>query len=117
MSGIFEALVSIATAAATQATARTARRLVWSAAAVLCLVIGFAFAAGAGYEALADAYGTLMAKLLIAGTFLIVGLGIFAVMAIQKARKRRLAAQSGPTTAMAAAFAMGLMSGLGRRRK
>jgi uncharacterized protein (TIGR03382 family) len=117
MSGIFEAIASIATAAATEATARTAKRLVLGAAAVLCLLLGVGFAAAAGYEALAIGYGTLTAKLIVAGGFLLVGLIIFAVMAIQKSQRKRQAAESGPTTAMAVAFAMGLLSGLGRRRK
>lgn len=117
MSGILEAIANIATAAATEATARTAKRLVLGAAAVLCLLLGVVFAAAAGYEALALAYGTLMAKLIIAGVFLLVGLVIFAVMAIRKSQKQRKAAETGPTTALAVAFAMGLLSGLGRRRK
>jgi hypothetical protein len=116
MSGIFAALTSIATAAATEATARTARKLVWAAVASICLLIGVAFAAAAGYEALAIAYGPLMAKLFIAGAFLIAGLAIFAVMALRKSQQRRQAATSGTTTTVAVAFAMGLLSGLGRRK-
>lgn len=116
MSGILQALASIATAAATEATARTLRRIVWLAVAGLFILIGIAFGAAAGYEALAIAYGTLMAKLIIAGAFLLVGLGIWVVVAIRSNQRRRQTATSGNSTTAAVAFAIGLMSGLGRKR-
>ena len=117
MSAILQALAGIATAAATEATARSVRRFALGAVAALSLLIGIAFAAAAGYEALAIAYGTLAAKLIIAGSFVLVGLAIIVFMSVQKARRKREAAQSGQTTTMAVAFAMGLLSGLGRRGK
>ena len=116
MSAILEALASIATAAATEAAARNARRIVWGGAAVLCLLVGFVFAASAGYEALVVAVGSLAAKLMLAGVFLIVGLIILVVLQIRKSQRRQQAKESGPTTALAVAFAMGLLSGFGRRK-
>lgn len=117
MSGLLEALTSIATAAATQATAKVVQRLALGAVAVLCLLLGIGFAFAAGYDALAIAFDPLTAKLIIAGVFILIGLAILLVMSIQKARQRRKSAEGGQTTAMAVAFAMGLLSGIGHRGK
>jgi len=115
MSGVFGALASIATAVAAQATARTLKKLAWTALAAVFILIGVAFAAAAGYDALVIALGPRTAKLISAGVFVLVGLIIY-VSANYSGRTRRRPAESGDATTAAVAFAMGLLSGIGRRR-
>ncbi|MCX5497721.1 hypothetical protein OSH11_23685 [Kaistia dalseonensis] len=116
MSGLLEALASIATATAAQATVRTLRHFAWSALAALFILVGIGFTASAGFEALVMVYGSLAAKLIVAAVFLIIGLVIFIAMAISKNQRRRQAPASSDATASAIAFAIGLMGGMGRRR-
>ncbi|MCX5478358.1 hypothetical protein OSH08_05045 [Kaistia geumhonensis] len=115
MSGIFAALASVATAVATEATARTLKKLAWMALAAVFILLGVAFAGAAGYDALVVALGPRTAKLIFAGTFVLIGL-IIMVSVNYGGRSRRRRPESGDTTTAAVAFAMGLLSGLGRRR-
>ena len=115
MNGVLGALASVATAVAAQATARLIKKLAWTALAAVFILIGVAFAAAAGYDALAFALGPRTAKLIFAGAFVLVGLVIIVSVNYGTSRRRR-PAETGDTTTAAVAFAMGLLSGIGRRR-
>ncbi len=115
MNGVLGALASVATAVAAQATARLVKKLAWTALAAVFILIGVAFAAAAGYDALAFALGPRTAKLIFAGAFVLVGLVIIVAVNYGTSRRRR-PADTGDTTTAAVAFAMGLLSGIGRRR-
>lgn len=117
MSAFFEALAGIVTATAAQATARTMRRLVWTVVAGLFILIGIAFTAGAGYDALVIAYGPIAAKLVSAAFFLVIGLIVFIAISIKDAQRRRRAKASSESSAAAIAFALGLVGGLGRKKR
>ncbi len=115
MNGVLGALASVATAVAAQATAKLIKKLAWTALAAVFILIGFAFAAAAGYDALAFALGPRTAKLIFAGAFVLIGLVIIVSVNYGTSRRRR-PAETGDTTTAAVAFAMGLLSGIGRRR-
>lgn len=115
MSGVLGALASVATAVAAQATARALKRVAWTALAAVLILIGVAFAAAAGYDALAVAFGPRTAQLIFAGVFALAGLVILVVLNYG-GRSRRRSSDSAETTTAAVAFAMGVLSGLGRRR-
>jgi hypothetical protein len=116
MNGVFGALASVATAVAAQATARLVKKLAWTSLAAVFILIGVAFAAAAGYDALAIALGPRTAKLAFAGVFVLVGLVIIVAVNYGSSRPRRRPTETGDTTTAAVAFAMGLLSGIGRRR-
>jgi undecaprenyl pyrophosphate phosphatase UppP len=113
MSGVFQALTSVAAAAATQATARTMKRVGLLAVAGLFIVIGLCFGVAAGYQALTISYGSLVAKLVVGGAFLVIGL---IVLLVANWRNNRRQAEQVGTTSVALAFAMGLLGGLSRKR-
>ena len=97
MSGILEALASIAAAAAAQSTARTLRRLAWMVIGGMSCLIGIGFVAAAAFEELTILYGTLPAKLAVAALFLVIGLGIFAVMGFRNSQRKKKEAESATT--------------------
>ncbi len=113
MSGLFQALTSVAAAAATQTTVRTLKRVGLLAVAGVFIIIGLCFGVAAGYQALTLSYGSLVAKLVVGGAFLIVGL---IVLLVANWRNNRRQTQEVGTTSVALAFAMGLLGGLSRKR-
>jgi undecaprenyl pyrophosphate phosphatase UppP len=113
MSGLFQALTSVAAAAATQSTARTLKRVGLLALAGVFIIVGFCFGVAAGYQAITLSYGSLVAKLVVGGAFLVVGL---VVLLIANWRNNRRQVQEVGTTSVALAFAMGLLGGLSRKR-
>jgi len=113
MSGLFQALTSVAAAAATQTTVRTLKRVGLLAIAGLFITVGVCFGVAAGYQVLAYSYGSLVAKLVVGGAFLVVGLIILLVANWRKGRRQQ---QEVGTTSVALAFAMGLLGGLARKR-
>jgi undecaprenyl pyrophosphate phosphatase UppP len=113
MSGLFQALTSVAAAAATQTTVRTLKRVGLLAVAGVFIIVGVCFGVAAGYQALTMSYGSLVAKLVVGGAFLVVGL---IVLLVANWRNNRQQTQEVGTTSVALAFAMGLLGGLSRKR-
>lgn len=113
MSGLFQALTSVAAAAATQTTVRTLKRVGLQAVAGVFVIVGVCFGVAAGYQALALEYGSLVAKLVVGGAFLVIGLIILLVANWRNGRRQQ---QEVGTTSVALAFAMGLLGGLSRKR-
>lgn len=113
MSGLFQALTSVAAAAATQTTVRTLKRVGLQAVAGVFIIVGVCFGVAAGYQALALEYGSLVAKLVVGGAFLVIGLIILLVANWRNGRRQQ---QEVGTTSVALAFAMGLLGGLSRKR-
>lgn len=113
MKALLGALANIAAAVAADAAARTLKRVAWLALAAIFVLIGLAFAAGAAYDELAFTLGPRLAKLIFAGGFFIVGLIIVVAVEVSTRRPKPRRAEG---TEAAVAFAMGLLSGIGRRR-
>ena len=113
MSGLFQALTSVAAAAATQATVRTIKRVGLLSAAGVFIIVGVCFGVAAGYQALALEYGSLVAKLVVGGAFLVIGL---IILLIANWRTRHPPRQEIGSSSVALAFAMGLLGGLSRKR-
>jgi len=113
MSGLFQALTSVAAAAATQTTVRTLKRVAWLALAGVFIIVGVCFGVAAGYQAITLSYGSLIAKLVVGGAFLVVGLILLLVANWRNGRRQQ---QEVGTTSVALAFAMGLLGGLSRKR-
>ncbi|MFI5408950.1 hypothetical protein [Kaistia sp. UC242_56] len=92
---------------------RTLKRVGLLAIAGVFITVGVCFGVAAGYQALAYSYGSLVAKLVVGGAFLVVGLIILLVANWRKGRRQQ---QEVGTTSVALAFAMGLLGGLARKR-
>jgi len=92
------------------------KRMVGVAAGGMILVVGLVFAVAAGYDELWLHYGPVIAKLIMAAIFIVLGGIVIVIVNIQAERRRREAARSN-TSAIGTAFALGLMGGLGRRKK
>jgi len=116
MGGLLSALMATAAASSAGIVGRLGRSILSFLIGAVLILVGLGFGTAAGYEALADAYGTLVAKLVVGGIFLLLGVLVLLVNAWRRERERRLASTGGAMTA-ATAFLMGFTSGLGRGRR
>jgi len=116
MGGLLSVLATTVFSSAAGGVNRIVHSIVAILIGAILILVGLGFGTAAGYEALADAYGTLVAKLVVGGVFLLVGVLVLLVNAWRRERERRLASRTG-SMAAATAFLMGFTSGLGRRRR